>query len=183
MNTLGDPGPSSNETMTKDSWIWHVAPAEKGKMTEKEVEEWFDKCTSPLPQYQLSSLIISEGDSVQWHRARALVERWDEDVETIEEEFRRTIWSFLVMSQTWLGLGQHFELSGHRAYALEKSATYSRMAQESRDLFEMAGGRWPAEGETLVDYIEQLRRKQQRFVCHISVFWLRLYSFSLQAIW
>jgi len=28
----------------KDSWIWHVMPAGKGKMTDEEVNEWFDKC-------------------------------------------------------------------------------------------------------------------------------------------
>jgi hypothetical protein len=118
-------------------------------------------------------LISSKGDSVQWHRAWALVERWDEDVETIEEEFRRTIRSFHKMSQIWLALGQRFELGGHRAYALEKSATRSRMAREGETLFEMAGGRWPAEGETLINYIKQLRIKRQRSVCHILVFWLR----------
>ena len=117
---------------------------------------------SPLSQCNL--LISSEGDSVQWHRSRALLERWDEDVETIEEEFRRTIRSFLKMSETWLALGEHLIPNGHRAYALEKSAAYSRMAEEGRKLFEMAGGRWPAEGETLFDYIRHLRIKQQRSV-------------------
>jgi hypothetical protein len=28
----------------KDSWIWQMGPAGKGKMSEKEVEEWYEKC-------------------------------------------------------------------------------------------------------------------------------------------
>ena len=68
------------------------------------------------------------------------------------------------MSETWLALGQHFEPSGHSAYALEKSAAYGRMTEESRRLFDMAGGSWLAEGETLFNYICHLRMKRQRFV-------------------
>jgi len=68
------------------------------------------------------------------------------------------------MSETWLSLGKHFEPSGHHAYTLEKSAAYSCMAEESRRLFELVGGRWPAEGETLFDYIRHLCMKQQRSV-------------------
>lgn len=130
---------------------------------------------SPSLQWNLL-LIGREGDSVQWHRARAIVERWDEDFETIEEEFRRTIRSFLKMTQTWAALSQRFELGGRRAYALEKSAAYARMAKEGQSLFEMAGGSWPAEGETIFDYIKHLRMKRQRYICRISVLWSCLHS-------
>ena len=160
----------------KESWIWRVVPTGKRGMSDKEVEEWFDRCKfSPLP-WRNVLLTSGKGDSIQWHRARVLVERWDEDVETIEEEFRRTIRSFLKMSETWLALTQHSEPSGHRAYALEKSAAYSHMAKESRTSFEMAGGSWPADRETLFDYICRLRIKRQRFVVIFLVSWLCLSS-------
>ena len=50
MSILDDPGPStsSNDTTNQDSWIWCVVPPGKGRMMDKEVEVWFEKCMSPL---------------------------------------------------------------------------------------------------------------------------------------
>jgi hypothetical protein len=84
-------------------------------------------------------------------------------METLEEEFRRNIRSFEKMSQIWSELGLSFEPSGRRAYALEKSCAYARMAKESRTLFEAAGGSWPAEGESLFDHIRRVRKQRPRF--------------------
>jgi hypothetical protein len=146
----------------EDSWIWQTGPAGKGKMSEKEVAEWYEKCACFSIQ-TFCPLICNSGDSVQWHRARALVKRWDEDVEALEEEFRRNIRSFEKMSEIWSELGLGFQPSGHRAYALEKSSAYARMAKESRKLFDAAGGSWPEEGESLFDLIRRLRKQRPRF--------------------
>ena len=84
------------------------------------------------------------------------------------------------MSEMWSKLGESFEPSGRRAYALEKSAAYSRMAKEGKDLFEAGGGTWPAEGETLFDHIQRMRRQRRRlYTC--TLVWLSR-SLRLQAV-
>jgi hypothetical protein len=70
------------------------------------------------------------------------------------------------MSRVWAELGLSFEPSGHRAYALQKSSAYARMARESRSLFQAAGGGWPAEDESLFDYIRRMRKLRPRFEPH-----------------
>ena len=61
---------------------------------------------------------------MQWHRARALAERWEEEVEIIEEEFRRAARGWNKMSEVWLKLGEHYQSGGHRAYAMQKASAY-----------------------------------------------------------
>jgi hypothetical protein len=51
------------------------------------------------------------GDRVQWFRAQADMERWQEEVEILEEEFRRAIRGFEKMEQVWssLAMSKGFE--------------------------------------------------------------------------
>jgi hypothetical protein len=133
-------------------------------MTEEEVEAWFQKGT--LLNSMVNCIDVAVGNCVQWHRARALAERWDEELETDEEEFRRTIRSYDVLALVWTELGQSREAGGHRAYAMQKASAFRRMAQKGRDLFKAAGGTWPAEGKSLFEHVRQLRKQRQRYALY-----------------
>ncbi|PBK58531.1 hypothetical protein ARMSODRAFT_842227, partial [Armillaria solidipes] len=99
---------------------------------------------------------------VQWFRARADMDRWIEEVEILEEEFRRFIRACDKMSQVWKDLSedrpQHYSpVSGHRVYAMEKSTMYWTMAQRARKAFAECDGGWPERDEDLSSYVEGRR--------------------------
>jgi hypothetical protein len=148
----------------KDSWIWRTDPVNKGKMTEQEIEEWFQKGKRPSCYLNGYLPLPLSGNSVQWHRAKALAERWEEELETVEEEFRRTARGFDRMGEVWAMLGTS-HTGGHQAYAMQKSSAYHRMAEEAKDRFAAAGGTWPDEGKSLFDHVLCLREKRGRCVC------------------
>jgi hypothetical protein len=107
-------------------------------------------------------------DRVQWFRARAHMEHWEEEFETVEEEFRRTIRGFDRMAEVWTQLAEMAVVgaqAGHAEYAFEKAWMYGDMATDCRRKFTAAGGGWP-EGCTLSEYIfhqRQLRQKEYVF--------------------
>jgi len=117
-----------------EGWIWNVGPL--GKMTETEYEDW-----------------TKEIDRVQWFRAQADMWRWQEELEILEEEFRRTARAFDRMAFVWKELAGKHTRRGYVAYAHEKSAMYRDMAKECKDKFEAAGGTWPETGTSLTDHI------------------------------
>ncbi|KAJ7588670.1 hypothetical protein C8J56DRAFT_1077886, partial [Mycena floridula] len=132
-NTAG-PNP-----ITEDGWIWNMAAT--GKMTEQEYIDWQD-----------------EGDSVQWFRAEAEMERWQEQLEIKQAEFLRCIDSFKMMSRNWNLIAEHSE-RGARAYARQKSAMYSQMERQCRDQFGAAGYGVLLEDDApgILEYINQQR--------------------------
>ena len=103
-------------------------------------------------------------------------------METVGEEFRRTIRSYDVLAFVWKELGQSREAGGHRAYAKQKASAFHHMAQKGRDLFKAAGGTWPAEGQSLFEHVKQLRKQRQRYALLIIVGFKHLHyilSFSV----
>ena len=68
---------------------------------------------------------------VKWFRARAARDRTQEEVEILQEEFKRTIRSFQRMSNVWLELGS-CEENGRAAYAQQQSRMYSELAEDCR---------------------------------------------------
>ncbi|KAJ3967682.1 hypothetical protein EV361DRAFT_1007290 [Lentinula raphanica] len=72
-------------------------------MSSEELEKWEDK-----------------SDSVQWFRAEADMERWQEQLEIKHAEFLRLIASFTKYRDAWdLLVNQYSSIPGHRAYAQE----------------------------------------------------------------
>ncbi|KAL0058117.1 hypothetical protein AAF712_015211 [Marasmius tenuissimus] len=102
-----------------------------------------------------------ELERVPWFRARADVQRWVEEVELLEEEFRRMISGCEKMSVVWESAaktpGQ--KNGGYVAYAYQKSVMFDRMSKRARQLFqdEKVGGGWPGEGQTLTEYLRSRR--------------------------
>ncbi|KAK7021678.1 hypothetical protein R3P38DRAFT_2533474, partial [Favolaschia claudopus] len=70
-----------------------------------------------------------QGDRVQWFRAEAEMQRWQEQGEQKLAELLRTNRSFLKMEDTWQVLGKRNNQPGHAAYAKQKAAMYRRRAQ------------------------------------------------------
>ncbi|OCH85160.1 hypothetical protein OBBRIDRAFT_692560, partial [Obba rivulosa] len=69
-----------------------------------------------------------EAERVEWFRARAEKERYDEEVNILHAEFRRTIKSFMKMSEVWEAAARKSDRSpGAKAYAKQKSFMFKRM--------------------------------------------------------
>jgi hypothetical protein len=117
-----------------------------------------------------SDLYVLLAKKVQWHRARADMMRWVEEVEILEEEFRRLIRALEKMSSVWKSISESpttgvslkypttFDLStaphaGQIAYASRKAAIYQKMVDIEREQFKKTGGQWPAENESLSDHV------------------------------
>lgn len=106
----------------------------------------------------MHSLINSiAADRVQWFRARADMERWVEEGEISEEEFRRLIRACDMMKDIWSKLADSSEKKGYAAYAREKADMYLQMGRDARGKFEGAHGTWPAEGITLAQHAQGRR--------------------------
>jgi len=110
---------------------------------------------------------------VQWFRAHADMMRWVEEVELLEEEFCRLIRGLEKMALIWESLSStpyaelkyhptatlssSATLPGYSAYAARKATMYHKMSMKERDRFKNAGGRWPAESESLSEHVRQRR--------------------------
>ncbi|KAF8059497.1 hypothetical protein FPV67DRAFT_1518038 [Lyophyllum atratum] len=97
----------------EDGWIWRLESMTG--MKSREIEEW-----------------AKEGNRVQWFRAEAEMERWQEQLEIKQAELKRTIATFDTMSSVWNQLATSSERPGHAAYARKKAEMYMRMALHAR---------------------------------------------------
>ncbi|KAJ8087597.1 hypothetical protein PM082_006430 [Marasmius tenuissimus] len=107
--------------------------------------------------------IAEELQRVPWFRAKADAQRWIEEVEILEEEFRRMIAGCNKMGEVWQRAAEGTEGrgSGHIAYAHQKSDMFRRMSDKAREVFqsEGVGGGWPEKGESLMAYLRSCRPK------------------------
>ncbi|TDL14299.1 hypothetical protein BD410DRAFT_734297, partial [Rickenella mellea] len=113
-HTLGD-------GQKTEGWIWRVGPM--GRMEDEEQGEW--------------SL---ELDRVQWFRAMADKDRWQEEVEILEAEFGRCVRSFRRMAAVWGDLARPQTKKGYAAYAWRQASMFGRMEKEAIQKFILAGG-------------------------------------------
>lgn len=80
-------------------------------------------------------------ERVRWFRARAACDRLLEEVEILDQEFRRTYNSFTKMGNIWIKVGDvQFELKacigvrfahGYRAFAYRQAGMYAKLASAS----------------------------------------------------
>ena len=77
------------------------------------------------------TIFLVTGDRVHWFRERAAIGHLIEEVELLEEEFRRTISSFTVMADTWAKLATtNLKKAGFSSYAYRTSAMYKQLAED-----------------------------------------------------
>ena len=94
---------------------------------------------------------------MQWFRDRAQMLRWQEEIEIIEEEFRRTIRTYEHMADLWTTLATSHDVGGYSAYAFKQAHMYCQMASDCHTKFTAVGGMWP-DGRTLSDLITEQRK-------------------------
>ncbi|KAH9928328.1 uncharacterized protein B0H18DRAFT_857014, partial [Fomitopsis serialis] len=105
------------DSHAEPSWIWTAVPPWR---TEAEAEAW-----------QLEVV-----DRVQWFRARAEMERANEEVNKLHAEFKRTILGFKNMSNAWESVSTKATLSeGARVYARKKADMFSKLSLQCASTF------------------------------------------------
>jgi len=103
------------------------------------------------------NFVVAVVDHVQWFRDRAQMQRWEEEIEILEEEFCRTVRSFERMAQVWTQLAKNLGTGpGYAQYAFEHARMYHEMAEDARAKFKSAGGFWLT-GCSLSELISQQR--------------------------
>ena len=107
--------------------------------------------------YSYNNFNPSSGDCVQWFRAEAEMQCWQEQIELKLAELLRTARSFRKMQEIWTKLAQHPK-PGYSAYAKQKAAMYGRMAHscdEGLDRVGYGGLRLMMEsGGSLLEFVE-----------------------------
>jgi hypothetical protein len=112
------------------------------------------------PVLEFANVRLS-GDCVQWFRAEAEMQRWQEEWERKQAEFMRCIRSFGKMSDVWAELSKSSPSNGHASYAQKKSAMFARMRRVAQAKFDSAGYASCTldEGQILADLIKEDRCK------------------------
>lgn len=86
-------------------------------------------------------------ERVRWFRTRAALERRQEELEILDEEFRRTHLSFTKMNTIWKRIGErqfllrkvdHRLASGYKAFACRQAAMYAKLANATADNWKTA---------------------------------------------
>lgn len=67
---------------------------------------------------------------MRWFRERAAVDRLQEELDILEEEFRRTHTTFLRMNKTWEQLAAVAEKTGHACYARRQAKMFHLLAED-----------------------------------------------------
>ena len=97
---------------------------------------------------------------MQWFRAEAEMQRWQEQWEVKQAEFLRAIRWFGSMADTWAQLSDRSMHPGRTAYAKRTSSIFREMARTARALFIDVGyeDRLSQDnGEILADWIQKDR--------------------------
>ena len=118
-----------------------------------------------------SALMFDPGDRVQWFRAEAEMQRWQEQWEAKQADFMRCIQSYKKMSEVWAQLAASSDTVGRAAYARRTSAMYDAMAQSAKALFISAGyqDRILTEDKTLADFIEDDRQHPDNEIPYLNI--------------
>ncbi|KAJ7797854.1 hypothetical protein B0H14DRAFT_3493145 [Mycena olivaceomarginata] len=109
----------------------------------------------------------NEGDRVQWFRAEAEMQRWQEQKEQKLAELLRTNRSFLKMEATWamLALDSTQKSLGHSAYARQKAAMYRKRAERAQALITAVGyGDLLAPDASIIQRVQRERDQELKFV-------------------
>ncbi|KAK7046323.1 CxC2 domain-containing protein [Favolaschia claudopus] len=142
----GQPKQMTSAENRPDGWLWQLGKLTK--LTASEMEEW-----------------SSEGDRVQWFRAEAEMQRWQEQYEQKLAELLRTRRSFKRMDQTWTTLAAQPSESrvGYSAYARQKAVMYRKRAELAEKLIADIGYSDLLEPDaSLVERIQREREEQER---------------------
>ncbi|KAJ7491641.1 hypothetical protein B0H11DRAFT_1911907 [Mycena galericulata] len=140
---------TSEETLKKseerkEGWLWREL-GKMGKLSSEEMQAWSE-----------------EAERVQWFRAEAEVQRWQEHAEMRLAELLRTIRSFAKWNNVWLDLAKAQSSSpGLAGYARQTAATYCLRRERCEKLIIKSGyGALLEPGASLVDFVVGERAKE-----------------------
>lgn len=91
------------------------------------------------------------------------MERWQEEVEILTQESRRTVMGFQRMKDVWYALSSPSSVEdtgvgwGKIAYAKRQRAMYADLETQARKSFSAVGVTWPAADVALADHIRAER--------------------------
>ncbi|KAJ8507719.1 hypothetical protein ONZ45_g9943 [Pleurotus djamor] len=112
---------SNEKAMKSAGWIWDGGRTTK--MTGEEMNEWEHEC-----------------NRVQWFRAEAEMERWQEQTELKLAECLRTLRSYSKMAEVWTDMAMKTsKRAGHMAYAKEKAHMYTTMLTKGAVMLDSLG--------------------------------------------
>jgi hypothetical protein len=144
LQNLGDGG-------KVEGWIWQQGYHEN--LSEVGKAEYVLDCESSCLMDCFRTYYCTAA-RVQWHRAHADMEGWQE-VEILVQEFHHAIQGFNKMETVWTALAHdHREDPGKKAYALKKVNMYQEMGKDAQEKFAKGGGTWPRAGVGLAQHIK-----------------------------
>ncbi|KAH8105040.1 hypothetical protein DFH11DRAFT_1518992 [Phellopilus nigrolimitatus] len=148
-----NPEETPSEGRWRMSWIWKSAQTQSGEPDG-----------------------LNESLRVEWAKSLARAERWEEEIQLVKEEMRRTLAFFDYQARWWRtesgrrqGLSPDFD-SGLHAYAEKQSYIYESQAADFASLWlqildEYKQARptsWPSRYLALAPAVKQIRRRPER---------------------
>lgn len=113
-----------------------------------------------------------EGDRVQWARAEAEMDRFQEQVEIKLTEFLRCIASFEFNAQVWTQMGAS-DQPGFKEQAKETTHMWLTLAEQCRKHLKMAGYQFMLKPDfdftMLIAYIEEEREKSDMLLTEAGI--------------
>ena len=83
------------------------------------------------------------------------MERWQEELELVGQEFCHAVQGFNKMHSVWTALADdHENEPGRKAYASKVASMYEQMEKNMRQQFEKVGSTWPKVGVSLAQHIK-----------------------------
>jgi hypothetical protein len=127
VNTAAAAAPNTrglrNESL---SWFWMMDIPR-----DTEASDWMSECESNISASAKLNLVTVY--RVHWHRAKAMRDRWEEEVGLLEQEFTWTINFFHHCSDVWYARAirsQRRGLPGPACYASRQQAMYLRLREQ-----------------------------------------------------
>ncbi|KAJ6471519.1 hypothetical protein C8R45DRAFT_1165325 [Mycena sanguinolenta] len=108
-----------------------------------------------FPELGDEDLYTKNGCKSPMHQAHADMERWQEEVEILGQEFHHAIQGFNEMEAVWTVLAHNHEKDPRKkTYALKVAGMYQQMGKDAQEQFEKIGGTWPKAGVSLAHHIK-----------------------------
>ncbi|KAJ6480333.1 hypothetical protein C8R45DRAFT_933261 [Mycena sanguinolenta] len=176
--TRSTPSQAPKKTVDErpDGWLWQLGKL--CKITDAEMDAWSHEGEDTFDGLFHTYLTLPEGDRVQWFRAEAEMQRWQEQCEQKLAELLRTNRSFLKMADTWTTVASQTAAAcspGHSAYAKQKAVMHHRRAEAAQALITAADNRdLLGPNANLVDRVQKersshgLTRQMKPVACELT---------------
>ena len=153
---------SENPGVPPEGWIWSSGRLKN--MSATEIEAWEETSTFILDWGPLQLTYCITDDRIQWFRAEADFERWQECVESLHAEFTCVIARFTKDRDSWATLATKYSpTAGHVAYAKEHADMFESLRLDAEMKFRHAQLDFlkTSAGETLADRVLLWRANQE----------------------